>query len=196
MKLVSYTFSKKQLCWVAIKIIDKTQLDEENLKKIFREVQIMKMLCHPHIIRLYQVMETERMIYLVTEYASGGEIFDHLVAHGRMAEKEARRKFKQIVTAVYFCHCRNIVHRDLKAENLLLDANLNIKIAGELSFKNLCKLRPLLEKWLEKAENPQAVCKKETLVTALQEKAEKHEELHEGTWGTCFCSARIPSCGR
>ncbi|KAL2807314.1 serine/threonine-protein kinase SIK3 isoform 5, partial [Daubentonia madagascariensis] len=114
---------------VAIKIIDKTQLDEENLKKIFREVQIMKMLCHPHIIRLYQVMETERMIYLVTEYASGGEIFDHLVAHGRMAEKEARRKFKQIVTAVYFCHCRNIVHRDLKAENLLLDANLNIKIA-------------------------------------------------------------------
>ncbi|XP_037697472.1 serine/threonine-protein kinase SIK3 isoform X4 [Choloepus didactylus] len=61
---------------VAIKIIDKTQLDEENLKKIFREVQIMKMLCHPHIIRLYQVMETERMIYLVTEYASGGEIFD------------------------------------------------------------------------------------------------------------------------
>ncbi|XP_073922776.1 serine/threonine-protein kinase SIK3 isoform X8 [Castor canadensis] len=115
---------------VAIKIIDKSQLDEENLKKIFREVQIMKMLCHPHIIRLYQVMETERMIYLVTEYASGGEIFDHLVAHGRMAEKEARRKFKQIVTAVYFCHCRNIVHRDLKAENLLLDANLNIKIAA------------------------------------------------------------------
>uniref|UniRef100_A0A2K5KEX1 Serine/threonine-protein kinase SIK3 n=3 Tax=Colobus angolensis palliatus TaxID=336983 RepID=A0A2K5KEX1_COLAP len=124
---------------VAIKIIDKTQLDEENLKKIFREVQIMKMLCHPHIIRLYQVMETERMIYLVTEYASGGEIFDHLVAHGRMAEKEARRKFKQIVTAVYFCHCRNIVHRDLKAENLLLDANLNIKIAGENYEYGCCK---------------------------------------------------------
>uniref|UniRef100_A0A8C9HJ84 non-specific serine/threonine protein kinase n=1 Tax=Piliocolobus tephrosceles TaxID=591936 RepID=A0A8C9HJ84_9PRIM len=144
---------------VAIKIIDKTQLDEENLKKIFREVQIMKMLCHPHIIRLYQVMETERMIYLVTEYASGGEIFDHLVAHGRMAEKEARRKFKQIVTAVYFCHCRNIVHRDLKAENLLLDANLNIKIAEcehlirhmlvldpnkRLSMEQICK-----HKWMK-----------------------------------------------
>ncbi|EDL25676.1 cDNA sequence BC033915, isoform CRA_b, partial [Mus musculus] len=133
-------------CQVAIKIIDKSQLDEENLKKIFREVQIMKMLCHPHIIRLYQVMETERMIYLVTEYASGGEIFDHLVAHGRMAEKEARRKFKQIVTAVYFCHCRNIVHRDLKAENLLLDANLNIKIA-DFGFSNLFTPGQLLKTW-------------------------------------------------
>ncbi|KAM3830493.1 serine/threonine-protein kinase SIK3 isoform 3-T3 [Vipera latastei] len=131
---------------VAIKIIDKTQLDEENLKKIFREVQVMKMLCHPHIIRLYQVMETERMIYLVTEYASGGEIFDHLVAHGRMAEKEARKKFKQIVAAVHFCHCHNIVHRDLKAENLLLDANLNIKIA-DFGFSNTFTPGQLLKTW-------------------------------------------------
>ncbi|XP_038609312.1 LOW QUALITY PROTEIN: serine/threonine-protein kinase SIK3 [Tachyglossus aculeatus] len=106
----------------------------------------MKMLCHPHIIRLHQVMETERMIYLVTEYASGGEIFDHLVAHGRMAEKEARRKFKQIVAAVHFCHCRNIVHRDLKAENLLLDANLNIKIA-DFGFSNIFTPGQLLKTW-------------------------------------------------
>uniref|UniRef100_A0A667YE65 non-specific serine/threonine protein kinase n=1 Tax=Myripristis murdjan TaxID=586833 RepID=A0A667YE65_9TELE len=131
---------------VAIKIVDKTQLDDENLKKIFREVQIMKMLRHPHIIRLYQVMETERMIYLVTEYASGGEIFDHLVAHGRMAEKDARKKFKQIVAAVHFCHCRNIVHRDLKAENLLLDHNLNIKIA-DFGFSNLFSRGQLLKTW-------------------------------------------------
>uniref|UniRef100_A0A671XHF8 non-specific serine/threonine protein kinase n=1 Tax=Sparus aurata TaxID=8175 RepID=A0A671XHF8_SPAAU len=131
---------------VAIKIVDKTQLDDENLKKIFREVQIMKLLKHPHIIRLYQVMETERMIYLVTEYASGGEIFDHLVAHGRMAEKDARKKFKQIVAAVHFCHCRNIVHRDLKAENLLLDHNLNIKIA-DFGFSNLFSRGQLLKTW-------------------------------------------------
>uniref|UniRef100_A0A8C7I8E3 non-specific serine/threonine protein kinase n=1 Tax=Oncorhynchus kisutch TaxID=8019 RepID=A0A8C7I8E3_ONCKI len=132
---------------VAIKIVDKTQLDDENLKKIFREVQIMKMLRHPHIIRLYQVMETERMIYLVTEYASGGEILvNHLVAHGRMAEKDARRKFKQIVAAVHFCHCRNIVHRDLKAENLLLDHNLNIKIA-DFGFSNLFSRGQLLKTW-------------------------------------------------
>ena len=55
---------------------------------------------------------------------------DHLVAHGRMAEREARVKFKQIVAAVYYCHARHVVHRDLKAENLLLDAGKNIKIVG------------------------------------------------------------------
>ncbi|XP_059814265.1 serine/threonine-protein kinase SIK3-like isoform X1 [Hypanus sabinus] len=142
-KLATHIVTKTK---VAIKIVDKTQLEEENLKKIFREVQIMKMLRHPHIIRLYQVMETERMIYLVTEYASGGEIFDHLVAHGRMAEKEARKKFKQIVAAVHFCHCRNIVHRDLKAENLLLDANLNIKIA-DFGFSNIFTPGCLLKTW-------------------------------------------------
>ncbi|XP_062873338.1 serine/threonine-protein kinase SIK3 homolog isoform X2 [Trichomycterus rosablanca] len=142
-KLATHIITKAK---VAIKIVDKTQLDDDNLKKIFREVQIMKMLRHPHIIRLYQVMETERMIYLVTEYASGGEIFDHLVAHGRMAEKDARRKFKQIVAAVHFCHCRNIVHRDLKAENLLLDHNLNIKIA-DFGFSNLFSRGQLLKTW-------------------------------------------------
>ncbi|XP_031716696.1 serine/threonine-protein kinase SIK3 homolog isoform X2 [Anarrhichthys ocellatus] len=142
-KLATHVITKAK---VAIKIVDKTQLDDENLKKIFREVQIMKLLKHPHIIRLYQVMETERMIYLVTEYASGGEIFDHLVAHGRMAEKDARKKFKQIVAAVHFCHCRNIVHRDLKAENLLLDHNLNIKIA-DFGFSNLFSRGQLLKTW-------------------------------------------------
>uniref|UniRef100_A0A665TZF7 non-specific serine/threonine protein kinase n=1 Tax=Echeneis naucrates TaxID=173247 RepID=A0A665TZF7_ECHNA len=142
-KLATHSITKAK---VAIKIVDKTQLDDENLKKIFREVQIMKLLKHPHIIRLYQVMETERMIYLVTEYASGGEIFDHLVAHGRMAEKDARKKFKQIVAAVHFCHCRSIVHRDLKAENLLLDHNLNIKIA-DFGFSNLFSRGQLLKTW-------------------------------------------------
>uniref|UniRef100_A0A8C5DFV1 non-specific serine/threonine protein kinase n=1 Tax=Gouania willdenowi TaxID=441366 RepID=A0A8C5DFV1_GOUWI len=142
-KLATHIITKAK---VAIKIVDKTQLDDENLKKIFREVQIMKLLRHPHIIRLYQVMETERMIYLVTEYASGGEIFDHLVAHGRMAEKDARKKFKQIVAAVHFCHCRSIVHRDLKAENLLLDHNLNIKIA-DFGFSNLFSRGQLLKTW-------------------------------------------------
>ena len=90
----------------------------------------MKLLRHPQIVRLYQVMETPNRLYLVTEYCAGGEIFDHLVAHGRLNEREARRKFKQILSAVDYCHKRRVVHRDIKAENLLLDDQLNIKIAG------------------------------------------------------------------
>ncbi|CAI6355982.1 unnamed protein product [Macrosiphum euphorbiae] len=131
---------------VAIKIIDKTQLNEDNLKKIFREIQIMSKLNHPHIVRLFQVMETEKMIYLVTEYAAGGEIFDFLVKKGRMDEPAACHIFKQIVEAVSYCHNKNIVHRDLKAENLLLDADNNIKLA-DFGFSNHFYEGKLLSTW-------------------------------------------------
>lgn len=113
---------------MAIKIIDKTCLDDDNLAKTFREISILKLLHHPHITRLYEVMESKNSIYLVTEHAGGGEIFDHLVTHGRMKEEEAARVFSQIVSAVDYCHRNGVVHRDLKAENVLLDADMNIKV--------------------------------------------------------------------
>ncbi|XP_071756747.1 serine/threonine-protein kinase SIK2 [Centroberyx gerrardi] len=142
-KLARHRITKTE---VAIKIIDKTQLDAVNLEKIYREVQIMKMLDHPHIIKLYQVMETKNMLYLVTEYAKNGEIFDYLAKHGRLSELEARRKFWQILSAVEYCHNRNIVHRDLKAENLLLDGHMNIKIA-DFGFGNFFQPGEPLATW-------------------------------------------------
>lgn len=122
-------------CKVAVKIINKAKLDSDNLKKIRREVRIMKCLRHPHIIQLYQVMETDKMIYMVMEYASRGEIFDYLVQHGRLKEPDAAVWFTQIVSAVQYCHRHGVVHRDLKAENLLIDASGNIKLA-DFGFSN------------------------------------------------------------
>ncbi|XP_066566589.1 serine/threonine-protein kinase SIK2 isoform X2 [Amia ocellicauda] len=142
-KLARHRITKTE---VAIKIIDKSQLDAVNLEKIYREVQIMKMLDHPHIIKLYQVMETKNMLYLVTEYAKNGEIFDYLANHGRLSEAEARRKFWQILSAVEYCHNRKIVHRDLKAENLLLDGHMNIKIA-DFGFGNFFQPGEPLATW-------------------------------------------------
>ncbi len=81
-----------------------------------REVRIMKSLNHDNVVRLYEVIDTATELYLVLEYVEGGELFDYLVAHGRMKEKDARRHFRQIVGAVHYCHTMHVIHRDLKAE--------------------------------------------------------------------------------
>uniref|UniRef100_A0A8C8IFP6 non-specific serine/threonine protein kinase n=1 Tax=Oncorhynchus tshawytscha TaxID=74940 RepID=A0A8C8IFP6_ONCTS len=107
---------------VAIKIIDKTQLNPNSLQKVRILPTDLSLF---YIVKLFEVIETERTLYLVMEYASGGEVFDYLVAHGRMKEKEARAKFRQVGTGLY-PQC---------AENLLLDADMNIKIA-DFGFSN------------------------------------------------------------
>ncbi|XP_020829521.1 serine/threonine-protein kinase SIK1 isoform X2 [Phascolarctos cinereus] len=142
-KLARHRVTKTQ---VAIKIIDKTRLDPSNLEKIYREVQIMKLLNHPHIIKLYQVMETKDMLYIVTEFAKNGEMFDYLTSNGHLSENEARKKFWQILSAVEYCHSHHIVHRDLKTENLLLDASMNIKLA-DFGFGNFYKSGEPLSTW-------------------------------------------------
>lgn len=94
-------------------------------------------------------MESKNSIYLVTEHAGGGEIFDYLVSNGRMKEEEAARVFSQIVSAVDYCHRNGVVHRDLKAENVLLDADMNIKVRNIFCFtKNTINKNMIFLSWL------------------------------------------------
>lgn len=120
---------------VAVKIVNKCELDDENLGKISREIDIMRHLSHKNIVHLYQVMESDSFMYIITEFAANGEIFDWLVSNKKMPENQAAKTFSQILNAVNYCHLKNVVHRDLKAENLLLDHDGNIKLA-DFGFSN------------------------------------------------------------
>eukprot|EP01040_Poterioochromonas_malhamensis_P009687 gene9687-10521_t len=115
---------------VAIKILNKGKiLHMEKEEKVRREMNVLKLCTHPHIIRLYEVIDTPSDTFLIMEYVSGGELFDYILSRGRLSPDEARHFFQQIVSGVDYCHHHRIVHRDLKPENLLLDSNNNIKIA-------------------------------------------------------------------
>ncbi|KAG0100688.1 Protein kinase [Podila epicladia] len=114
---------------VAIKIINKNKVvNQDMFARVKREIQYLKLLRHPHIIKLYEVISTPTSIYMVIEYA-GGELFNYIVDNTKLSEDEARRFFQQIVCAIEYCHRHKIVHRDLKPENLLLDPSMNVKIA-------------------------------------------------------------------
>uniref|UniRef100_A0A3B3HRL7 Protein kinase domain-containing protein n=1 Tax=Oryzias latipes TaxID=8090 RepID=A0A3B3HRL7_ORYLA len=114
---------------VAIKIVNREKLSETVLMKVEREIAILKLIEHPHVLKLHDVYENKKYLYLVLEHVSGGELFDYLVKKGRLTPKEARRFFRQIMSALDFCHSHSICHRDLKPENLLLDEKNNIRIA-------------------------------------------------------------------
>ncbi|XP_020789850.1 NUAK family SNF1-like kinase 2 [Boleophthalmus pectinirostris] len=122
---------------VAIKSIRKEKIkDEQDLVHIRREIEIMSSLCHPHIITIYEVFENKDKIVIVMEYASRGDLYDYICDKRNLSEREARHFFRQIVSAVHYCHQNGIVHRDLKLENILLDGNGNVKIA-DFGLSNL-----------------------------------------------------------
>ncbi|XP_027386974.1 serine/threonine-protein kinase BRSK2 isoform X2 [Bos indicus] len=114
---------------VAVKIVNREKLSESVLMKVEREIAILKLIEHPHVLKLHDVYENKKYLYLVLEHVSGGELFDYLVKKGRLTPKEARKFFRQIISALDFCHSHSICHRDLKPENLLLDEKNNIRIA-------------------------------------------------------------------
>ncbi|ONK62448.1 uncharacterized protein A4U43_C07F3960 [Asparagus officinalis] len=114
---------------VAIKVIDKEKVLRVGLiDQIKREISVMRLVRHPHIVQLYEVMASKNKIYFVLEYVKGGELFNK-VAKGKLKEDIARKYFQQLISAVDFCHSRGVYHRDLKPENLLLDDNENLKVS-------------------------------------------------------------------
>ncbi|KAM9268476.1 NUAK family SNF1-like kinase 2 [Morus bassanus] len=130
---------------VAIKSIRKDKIkDEQDLVHIRREIEIMSSLNHPHIIAVHEVFENSSKIVIVMEYASKGDLYDYISERQRLTEQEARHFFRQVVSAVYYCHKNGIVHRDLKLENILLDANGNIKIA-DFGLSNVYQQDKLLQ---------------------------------------------------
>ncbi|KAH0847395.1 putative serine/threonine protein kinase (Kin4) [Fonsecaea pedrosoi] len=137
-------FGKVKLGWkkdgstqVAIKLIRRETVasNPTRLPKIYREISILRDLAHPNIVRLHEMVETERHIGIILEYASGGELFDYILNHRYLKDPAARRLFAQLVSGVGYLHKKGIVHRDLKLENLLLDQNRNI-IITDFGFAN------------------------------------------------------------
>lgn len=150
-------FGKVKLGWkrdgsiqVAIKLIRRESLgsNPSRLPKIYREISILRDLAHPNIVRLHEMVETDRHIGIIMEYASGGELFDYILNNRYLKDNSARRLFAQLVSGVGYLHKKGIVHRDLKLENLLLDRNRNI-IITDFGFANTFNPTDQLEEEIE-----------------------------------------------
>jgi len=150
-------FGKVKLGWkkdgsvqVAIKLIRRESLgtNPSRLPKIYREISILRELSHPNIVRLHEMVETDKYIGIILEYASGGELFDYILTHRYLKDHAARKLFAQLVSGVGYLHKKGIVHRDLKLENLLLDRNRNI-IITDFGFANTFNPRDELSDEIE-----------------------------------------------
>ncbi|XP_075687799.1 NUAK family SNF1-like kinase 1 [Rhinoderma darwinii] len=130
---------------VAVKSIQKDRItDVLDRVHLQREIEITALLEHEHIIQVFEVFESTDKIIIVMEYASNGELYDFINNKHQLPESEARRFFRQIVSAVHYCHKKGIVHRDIKLENILLDENLNVKLA-DFGLSNLYHKNQVLE---------------------------------------------------
>ncbi|URD99445.1 CBL-interacting serine threonine-protein kinase [Musa troglodytarum] len=115
---------------VAMKVLDRATIIKHNMvDQIKREISIMKLVRHPYVVRLHEVLASRTKIYIILEFITGGELFDKIIHHGKLSEAESRRYFQQLIDGVQYCHSKGVYHRDLKPENLLLDSQGNLKIS-------------------------------------------------------------------
>ncbi|XP_017875012.1 testis-specific serine/threonine-protein kinase 4-like [Ceratina calcarata] len=135
--------SDRHDCQVAVKIVSKFQAPGDYLKKFLpREIEVVKGLKHPNLIRFLQAIETTHRVYIIMEYAQNGSLLDMIRRDTYIDEIRSRRWFRQLLEAIDYCHARGVVHRDVKCENLLMDQNHNIKLSdfgfarGQMKPKN------------------------------------------------------------
>jgi len=127
---VKYAINVETRKSYAVKILDKDKVFQNKIvDRIKREICSLKLIKHPHVVRLYEVLASKKKIYIVLEFVKGGELMDKILSNGKLEESEVRKHFQQLIDAVGYCHSRGVYHRDLKPENVLLDAKGNVKIS-------------------------------------------------------------------
>lgn len=133
-KLARHVFTGQR---VAVKVIDKSKLAGEAAGQLLQEVRCMKLVQHPNVVRLYEVIDTHSKLYLILELGDGGDMFDHIMRHeGGLAEGRAKHYFAQIVHAISYCHKLHVVHRDLKPENVVFFQEQGVVKLTDFGFSN------------------------------------------------------------
>lgn len=133
-KLARHVFTGEK---VAVKVIDKNKLDEVSRAHLFQEVRCMKLVQHPNVVRLYEVIDTQTKLYLILELGDGGDLYDYIMRHEKGLDEEmARKYFRQIVHAISYCHKLHVVHRDLKPENVVFFEKLGMVKLTDFGFSN------------------------------------------------------------
>ncbi|XP_064632541.1 testis-specific serine/threonine-protein kinase 1-like [Lineus longissimus] len=123
---------------VAVKIINRRKAPKDFIQKFLpRELYVVNLLHHPNIVQVFNILDHSDIVFIVMEYAHSGDLLDYIKSHGALPESQARRMFLELCSAIRYCHQLNIVHRDLKCENLLLDKTLHIKVS-DFGFSRQC----------------------------------------------------------
>ncbi len=134
-KLARHLFSGEK---VAIKVIDKSKLDKISKEHLFQEVRCMKLVQHPNVVRLYEVIDTPNKLYLILELGDGGDMYDYIMKHSNgLSEAKSKNYFRQIVKAVKYCHDLHVVHRDLKPENVVFFEKTGQVKLTDFGFSNV-----------------------------------------------------------